>query len=335
MSTMSAIQEETIDALQANKMLKLFDVKSETIPISTLLLFVNIRMHANVPNEEVRIELVSPRVNCRHMSFGRIRDNKFKNELTILSKFQAILCEKVDDTEQTKELIPGLNVFSAKDDVSEQPRFDFSIESKDVFFPLYILCLDLPDGQLKKDNYENDYKTFLEELHKNDHGNSLINFIHLLCIFHSKYNKFKNSQDFQKLLQDILKFTDVPHNIDGINLETLPVILQAVISFQSFCQIRLCIVDGNHRTAWYFCAACGVTCQRDSNDGRVYFAKSMDDATQGIVDDLLEHDMLIDSLIYHKPNDISNQCCVSVMKVRSKHVQDEVLRTEPYEIFFL
>jgi len=61
MSTMSAIQEETIDALQANKMLKLFDVKSEAIPISTLLLFVNIRMHANVPNEEVRIELVSPR----------------------------------------------------------------------------------------------------------------------------------------------------------------------------------------------------------------------------------------------------------------------------------
>jgi len=107
---MSTIQAETIDALQANKMLKLFDVKSEAIPISTLLLFVNIRMHANVPNEEVRIELVSPRVNCRHMSFGRIRDNKFKNELTILSKFQAILCEKVDDTEQTKELIPGLNL---------------------------------------------------------------------------------------------------------------------------------------------------------------------------------------------------------------------------------
>jgi len=148
-------------------------VESKLIPVSTLLLFFNIKASVSSSSSEaVHIAFESPRVNCRHASMGRIKHQGFVKEYTRKTKFVFGLCRRVDDLEPSNADIPGGNIFSADNATTGCPHFDFSVNIKDACFPLFVLSLALPiGGQLNMSDYSAEYDKCAKKVALRSQGN--------------------------------------------------------------------------------------------------------------------------------------------------------------------
>jgi len=306
-------------------------VDSRMIPIGMMLFFVNVRTYVSPSMNDVHIVFESPRVNCRHMSAGRIKQEEYKKEDSRTSKYATVLSRKVDDSEQQEAYISGMNVFSRKRE--KKPGnvcFDFSMSIQDLCFPLFLLFTDLSDQTSSKTLYEE----YVREVSNRSVGNGAMFFHEVLIKFSSKYNNFKNIEDFNCLIKNISEFKVVPEDVGGDVLNRLPVPLQAVIMFQSFCKIRLCIVDGNHRIMWYLCAAFGIMIYEvDLFSAEISFVVKPGVNSAHLTNDIVEHDMMITSNVYLKPDDMSNDDCVSIMVRESNSIQKGIVKTIPYETY--
>ena len=304
-------------------------MESRNIPIGLLLLFVNIKASVSSFSDALHIEFESPRVNCRNVSAGRIKYEEYKKEHTRNSDFVVCICKKVDGSEAPETLIPGINIFSPNEDVTAVARYDFSVDSKDACFPLFLLSSDLPQEQVLVSDYEATYEGYAKEVAERSKGNLAVFFTEVLIKFDSKYNSFKNSEDFQCLIDTISKFSVTPEDVDGSYLNRLPVTLRAAIWFQNFSKTRFCIVDANHRTTWFFCAACGLTCET-----KFCLANSVLVSEQ-LNWDSIEPDMTIVVSLYHKPALMTNQDFVSLMLHESDRIQKRITKTTKLEDYHL
>jgi hypothetical protein len=305
-------------------------VDSKLIPISMMLLFVNVRTYKCPSRNDFHIVFESPRVNCRHMSAGRIKREEYKKDDARATKFVTVLSRKVDDSEQSETYIYGMNVFSPKGNKPGSVRFDFTLNTKEVCYPLFLLSTDLPDGA----SYATVYEEYTQEVSNRSVGNGAMFFYEVLIKFSSKYNNFKNTDDFDCLITNLSKFSPAPEDVGDDVLNRVPVTLQAVIRFQSFCRARLCIVDANHRIMWYLCAAFGIMIH-DANlfSTDVSFVVKPEVDSSHPTDGIVEHDMNIISVVYQKPDYMSNDDCVSIMVRESNTIQSNISKTTPFEIY--